>query len=100
MQGGDFYDSEKCMTMEKDCDVKMELLTKSGETIVLKEKTSLLKDEIIDITPEAVIQSYDDGDWEKACKKSAGELKDKILLRSHIFGIPTDLARMYANEED
>jgi len=48
MQGGDFYDSEICMTIEKDCDVKMELLTKSGETIVLKEKTSLLKDEIID----------------------------------------------------
>jgi len=48
MHGGDFYSSEKCMTMEKDCDVQMELLTKSGETIVLKEKTSLLKDEIID----------------------------------------------------
>jgi isocitrate dehydrogenase len=48
MHGGDFYSSEKCMTMDKACDVKMDLVTKSGETIVLKEKTALLKDEIID----------------------------------------------------
>jgi len=48
MHGGDFYDSEICMTMDKACDVKMDLVTKSGETIVLKDKTSLLKDEIID----------------------------------------------------
>ncbi len=48
MHGGDFYSHEKCMTMPKDCDVRMDLVTKSGKTIVLKEKTSLLKDEIID----------------------------------------------------
>jgi isocitrate dehydrogenase len=63
MQGGDFYDSEKCMTMEKDCDVKMELLTKSGETIVLKEKTSLQKDEIIDsmfMSKKALCEFYEE----------------------------------------
>jgi len=63
MQGGDFYDSEKCMTMEKDCDVKMELLTKSGETIVLKQKTSLLKDEIIDsmfMSKKALCEFYEE----------------------------------------
>jgi isocitrate dehydrogenase len=48
MPSGDFYNSEKCMTMEKACDVRMELLGKSGEITVLKEKTSLQKDEIID----------------------------------------------------
>ena len=48
MQEGDFYSSEKCMTMEKACNVKMDLLTNSGEVIVLKEKTSLLEGEIID----------------------------------------------------
>mgnify|MGYP002639246119 FL=1 len=48
MHGGDFYCSEKCMTMDRDCDVKMELVNKSGKIIVLKEKTSLLKGEIID----------------------------------------------------
>jgi isocitrate dehydrogenase len=48
MHGDDFYDSEICMTMEKDCNVKMELVTNSGEVIILKEKTSLLEGEIID----------------------------------------------------
>ncbi|MDH3714472.1 MAG: NADP-dependent isocitrate dehydrogenase [Gammaproteobacteria bacterium] len=48
MHGGDFYSSEKCMTMDKACDVKIDLVTNSGDTIVLKEKTSLLEGEIID----------------------------------------------------
>jgi isocitrate dehydrogenase len=48
MHGGDFYSSEKCMTMDKACDVSMDLVTESGKTIVLKEKTSLLEGEIID----------------------------------------------------
>ncbi len=48
MHEGDFYSSEKCMTMEKACDVTMDLVTNEGETIVLKEKTSLLAGEIID----------------------------------------------------
>ncbi|MFT5425678.1 MAG: isocitrate dehydrogenase [Gammaproteobacteria bacterium] len=48
MRSGDFYSSEKCMVMDKDCDVKMDLVTKDGEVIVLKEKNSLLKGEIID----------------------------------------------------
>ena len=63
MQGGDFYSSEKCMTMDKDCEVKMELLTKSGETIVLKLNTSLLKDEIIDsmfMSKKALCEFYEE----------------------------------------
>ena len=48
MWAGDFYHSEKCMTMAKACDVKMDLVTKSGETILLKPKVSLLEGEIID----------------------------------------------------
>lgn len=48
MRSGDFYSSEKCMTMDKDTDVRMELQTESGDIIVLKEKTSLLQGEIID----------------------------------------------------
>ena len=48
MRGGDFYSSEKCMTMDEACDVRMDLVTKDGETILLKEKVSLLKGEIID----------------------------------------------------
>ncbi|MEO7129199.1 MAG: NADP-dependent isocitrate dehydrogenase, partial [Rhodoferax sp.] len=48
MKHGDFYHGEKSMTLGKACDVKMELLTKSGKTIVLKPKVSLLAGEIID----------------------------------------------------
>jgi isocitrate dehydrogenase len=48
MHGGDFYAGEKSMTMTKACDVKMDLVTKSGKTIVLKPKVSLLAGEIID----------------------------------------------------
>ena len=33
---GDFYANEKSLTLPKACDVRMELVTKSGETILLK----------------------------------------------------------------
>jgi len=48
MKGGDFYHGEKSMTLDKARDVKMELLTKSGKTVVLKPKVSLQDGEIID----------------------------------------------------
>ncbi len=48
MHGGDFYSSEKTMTMDKACNVSMDLVTKSGKTIVLKDKVELVKDEVID----------------------------------------------------
>lgn len=63
MTEGDFYSSEKCMTMEKDCDVRMDLVTKDGKTIVLKEKTSLLAGEIIDsmfMSKSALCQFFED----------------------------------------
>jgi isocitrate dehydrogenase len=48
MKHGDFYHGEKSMTLDRARDVKMELLTKSGQTIVLKPKVALLDGEIID----------------------------------------------------
>ena len=48
MKHGDFYHGEKSMTLDKARDVKMELVTKSGKTLVLKPKLSLLAGEIID----------------------------------------------------
>ncbi len=48
MHNGDFYHGEKSMTMDKARDVKMELTTKSGKTIVLKQKVSLLDREVVD----------------------------------------------------
>ncbi len=46
MRGGDFYSSEKCMTMDRACTVRMELVTDSGETLVLKPEVPLLEGEI------------------------------------------------------
>jgi len=48
MHQGDFYHGEKSMTLDKARDVKMELITKSGKTIVLKPKVSLQDGEVID----------------------------------------------------
>jgi isocitrate dehydrogenase len=48
MHHGDFYHGEKSITLDRARDVKMELITKSGQTIVLKPKVSLLDREVID----------------------------------------------------
>ncbi len=48
MTGGDFYHGEKSMTLDSAREVKMELITKSGQTIVLKPKVALQAGEIID----------------------------------------------------
>jgi isocitrate dehydrogenase len=63
MHGGDFYSSEKCLTLSKTCDVKMDLVTKSGQTLLLKPKVSLLEGEIIDsmfMSKKALCQFYED----------------------------------------
>jgi len=48
MRSGDFYHGEKSMTLDKARDVRLELVTKSGKTVVLRPKVALLKGEIID----------------------------------------------------
>lgn len=48
MHGGDFYSGEQSMTMDRACDVSMVLETKSGKTLVLKEKIALEDAEIVD----------------------------------------------------
>ncbi|RLA21120.1 MAG: NADP-dependent isocitrate dehydrogenase [Gammaproteobacteria bacterium] len=48
MHGGDFYSSEKSMTVDKACNVKMDFVDKAGNITVLKAKTALLDGEIID----------------------------------------------------
>ena len=48
MHSGDFYHGEKSITLDRARDVKMELITKSGKTMVLKQKVSLLDREVVD----------------------------------------------------
>jgi isocitrate dehydrogenase len=48
MFNGDFYHGEKSMTLDRARNVKMELITKDGQTIVLKPNVPLQAGEIID----------------------------------------------------
>ena len=48
MKAGDFYHGEKSMTLDKARDVRLELVTKRGETLVLRPKVSLLAGEVMD----------------------------------------------------
>ncbi|MBP7329430.1 MAG: NADP-dependent isocitrate dehydrogenase, partial [Alicycliphilus sp.] len=62
MHKGDFYHGEKSMTLDKARDVKMELITKSGKTIVLKPKVSLQDREVIDsmfMSKKALVAFYE-----------------------------------------
>jgi isocitrate dehydrogenase len=48
MHAGDFYHGEKSMTLTHACDVRMDLVTKSGKTTVLRPSVKLLESEVID----------------------------------------------------
>ena len=48
MREGDFYHGELSRTMEKDDVLRIQLVTKDGRTIVLKEKTPVLEGEVVD----------------------------------------------------
>jgi isocitrate dehydrogenase len=61
MTGGDFYHGEKSMTLDRAREVKMELITKGGQTIVLKPKVALQEGEIIDsmfMSRQALLDFY------------------------------------------
>ncbi|MDD3816176.1 MAG: NADP-dependent isocitrate dehydrogenase, partial [Desulfocapsaceae bacterium] len=48
MREGDFYGSEKSVTIKDACDVRIEFVAADGATTILKEKTSLLAGEVVD----------------------------------------------------
>jgi isocitrate dehydrogenase len=63
MRHGDFYHGEKSLTLDHARDVKMELETKGGETIVLKPKVSLLDGDVIDsmfMSKKALCEFYEE----------------------------------------
>ncbi|MBA4741268.1 MAG: NADP-dependent isocitrate dehydrogenase [Azoarcus sp.] len=62
MHRGDFYHGEKSMTLDRARDVKMELITASGKTVVLKPKVALQDGEIIDsmfMSKKALCEFYE-----------------------------------------
>ncbi|MBW0015045.1 NADP-dependent isocitrate dehydrogenase [Mycobacterium sp.] len=63
MRHGDFYAGEKSMTLNRARDVKMELVTKRGETIVLKPKVSLDAGDVVDsmfMSKKALCEFYEE----------------------------------------
>jgi isocitrate dehydrogenase len=79
MEKGDFYGSEKSVTLEDAADVKIEFVAEDGKTTVLKESTLLKVGEIIDSSVMNL----------KALKefvtKAIAEAKEKnILLSVHL----------------
>ena len=76
MDADDFCSNEKSLTIEKEGDVKIQLKTKDGETKVLKEKTHVLKGEVIDgtfMSKKALV---------KFLKEQIADAKDKGVLFS------------------
>jgi isocitrate dehydrogenase len=62
MKHGDFYHGEKSMTLDRARDVRMELVTKRGETIVLKPETSLGDGDVIEsmfMSKKALCEFYE-----------------------------------------
>ena len=62
MHTGDFYHGEKSMTLDKPREVRMELITRSGKTIVLKDRVPLLDREVIDsmyMSKKALLAFYE-----------------------------------------
>jgi isocitrate dehydrogenase len=62
MHHGDFYHGEKSMTLDRARDVRMELITKSGKTIVLKPTIALQAGEVIDsmfMSKKALCEFYE-----------------------------------------
>ncbi len=62
MHHGDFYHGEKSMTLDRARRVKMELITQSGKTIVLKPEVQLQDREVIDsmfMSKKALLAFYE-----------------------------------------
>jgi len=93
MHHGDFYHGEKSLTIERARDVKMELITKAGKTIVLKPKVSLLEREVIDsmfMSKKALCDFYEEQieDARKSGVMFSLHVKATMMKVSHpiVFG--------------
>ena len=93
MFDGDFYSGEKSMTLDKARDVKMELTTRSGKTLVLKPKVALLAGEVIDsmfMSKKALLAFYEREieDARKAGVMFSLHVKATMMKVSHpiVFG--------------
>ena len=93
MKHGDFYHGEKSMTLDKARDVRMELTTKSGQTVVLKAKVALQAAEIVDsmfMSKNALCEFYEEQmeDARKSGVMFSLHVKATMMKVSHpiVFG--------------
>jgi len=93
MKHGDFYHGEKSMTMDKACEVRMELTTTSGKTVVLKPKVTLQAGEIVDsmfMSKKALCEFYEEQmeDARKSGVMFSLHVKATMMKVSHpiVFG--------------
>lgn len=79
MQDKDFFSSEKSMTLDSDCDVRIEFASDKGEKKILKEKLSLIEGEVIDTSVMNVtaLRKFYEEQIEEA-------KKDDVLLSLHL----------------
>jgi len=79
MTQGDFYGSEKSLITTSPTDIKIEFVDKSGKTTVLKEKTSLQAEEVLDASVMSVkaLRNYFEAEINDAKKEG-------VLLSLHM----------------
>ncbi|MFO7983679.1 MAG: NADP-dependent isocitrate dehydrogenase [Desulfuromonadales bacterium] len=79
MEGGDFYESEKSVTIEKPDTIKFEYVDSNGKVEVLKEGVDLIEGEVLDASSMNVKALRD------FYAKTADEAKKKdVLLSLHL----------------
>ena len=68
MDGGDFRSNEKSTTVSRDGSVRVELISTDGQATVLKERTPVIAEEVIDATTMSVsaLRSFLDREIEDA----------------------------------
>lgn len=79
MEGGDFYASEKSVTINKATDVNIEFVAADGSVKILKEKLALLDKEIIDasvLSKSALVDFF--------AKETAKAKSEDVLLSLHL----------------
>jgi len=79
MSGGDFFGSEKSITVKQACTVRIEFAGDDGKTSVLKETTPLLAGEVVDasVMNVASLRKF-------YAEQIAAAKKDGVLLSLHL----------------
>lgn len=110
MQSGDFKANEKSVTINKEGDVKIQLVGTDGNTSVLKEKTHVLKGEVIDGTfmskkallkflKEQIAEAKEQGVlFSLHMKATMMKVSDPIIFGHAVEAFFSDVFEKYATE--